>query len=138
MLTGFWLVAGALSTPAATFQRYVGAWQHDDARQPLSCSPRPELDAQRRPAGPARTTRRRTRAASTRRPGLDLNAQDPRSNLRFVEQPELGGDGTFEVEVVHDVSVPGTFLGFIPASRTETQVLAVLGHVDLARYPITG
>ena len=40
--------------------------------------------------------------------------------------------------MVHDVSVPGTFLGFIPASRTETQVLAVLGHVSLARYPVTG
>ena len=80
----------------------------------------------------------RVAALNSADPDLDLNAQDPRSNLRFVEQPVSADSATFEVQVVHDVSVPGTFLGFIPASRTETQVLAVLGHVSLARYPITG
>jgi hypothetical protein len=139
-LTGFWLIAGAMSSPAATFQRYVGAWQHDNVAAAAPLFATPELYAQMT----ARWTTedslisKRVAELNANDPDLDLNAQDPRSNLRFVEQPVTPESASFEVQVVHDVTVPGTFLGFIPASRTETQVLAVLGHVTLARYPITG
>jgi hypothetical protein len=139
-LTGFWLVAGALSTPTATFQRYVGAWQHHDTAATSILFASPELAAQQA----ARWTSeddlvdKRVQSLEHDDPSLDLNADDPRSNLRFMVQSENAETATFEVEVVHDVTVPGTFLGFIPASRTETQVLAVLGHVDLARHQVTG
>ncbi len=140
VLTGFWLVAGALSSPAATFQRYVGAWQHDNVAAAAPLFATPELYAQMT----ARWTTEddlvsaRVAALNAADPDLDLNAQDARSNLRFVEQQVSAASAAFEVQVVHDVSVPGTFLGFIPASHTETQVLAVLGRVTLGLYPITG
>jgi hypothetical protein len=140
VLTGFWLIAGALSSPAATFQRYVGAWQHDDVKAAAPLFATPELYAQMtaRWGSEDKLISERVEALNEATPDLNLNAQDPRSNLRFVEQPISAESASFEVQVVHDVSVPGTFLGFIPASRTETQVLAVLGHVTLGRYPIDG
>jgi hypothetical protein len=140
VLTGFWLIAGALSSPAATFQRYVGAWQHGDVKAAAPLFASPELYAQMtaRWNSENKLISQRVAALNSADPDLELNPQDPRSNLRFVEQPITAETASFEVQVVHDVSVPGTFLGFIPASRTETQVLAVLGHVSLARYPVTG
>jgi hypothetical protein len=140
VLTGFWLVAGALASPAATFQRYVGAWQRDDvaAAAPLFATPEVAQQLTARWSTEDKLITSRVAALNAANPKLDLNAQDPRSNLRFVEQPVSADAAAFEVQVVHDVSVPSTFLGFIPASRTETQVLAVLGHVTLGRYPIEG
>lgn len=141
LLTGFWLFAGSLASPAATFERYVGAWQHHDATDAVGLFANPPLAvalaADWRTEDQAIATRVARLAAADRR--LDLDTVHPQANLRFVlgaSPPTPGGDATvrrFDIQIVHQVSVPGSFLGILPASHTETRVLEVVGSAVLVR-----
>jgi hypothetical protein len=144
LLTGFWLVAGATSSPSATFQRYVEAWQSGDAAAAASLFVEPEDAARLAEDWEAEGLgmAERIRALADADPDWELDREHPERNLRFDYQPgsPLAGTDrvTFDVQVVRRVTVPTTFLGLVPASRSETMVVDTIGHADLVRRPLTG
>jgi hypothetical protein len=144
LLTGFWLVAGATSSPASTFERYVGAWQEGDpvAAAHLFAEP---IDAaalgdawERQDRGMAG----RIGALADADPGWELDRQHPERNLRFdyhPGDPVAGADVVrFDIQVIRRISVPTTFFGLVPASRSETRVVDTIGQADLVRRPVGG
>jgi hypothetical protein len=144
VLTGFWLVAGATASPAATFQHYVGAWRAGDAAAALALFDGPrdaaalaaEWDGQR--AAIAARISELARAD----PQWRLDRDDPGSNLRFDLH---AGDAAaaedrvrFDIHVVRQVAVATTFLGLVPASRSETRVVETIGQAALVRRSAAG
>jgi hypothetical protein len=144
LLTGFWLVAGSLSSPASTFERYVGAWQAGtpgaaaalfaDAPDPVRLAADWMADD--------REVRDRIRALADADPSWDLDREHPERNLRFdyhAGDPVPGAQRVrFDVHVVRQVSVPTSFFGLMPATRQETRVVDTVGQVDLLRRSISG
>ena len=138
VFTGFWLVGGASATPAATLERFVGAWRDD---QPA--------DGERlllEPAGPAALSVEWRRAdaiihdrivvlATTLGVGPGLHPDDPFADLEFRLVDRADGDpgerAVAEVLIVRQVVARSSFLGLFPTAVQDTQVLERLGEVRL-------
>jgi hypothetical protein len=145
LLTGFWLFSGAQASPAATFERYVGAWRHDDADSAVGLfaqPPRASALADRWEVQ-ERLIADRIDALADADPEFRLDTENPETNLRFdLHDPGVTGGGAgpvqFDVHVVRQVSVPSTFFGLVPATQTETRIVDTVGSATLIRRPIDG
>jgi hypothetical protein len=144
LLTGFWLVAGALSSPAATFERYVGAWRagNPDAAAALFAEAPDPVRLAAEWTADDRGVMERIRALADADPRWDLDREHPERNLRFdyhAGDPVPGADRVrFDVQIVRRVSVPASFFGLMPATRQETRVVDTVGQVDLLRRDLGG
>lgn len=147
LLTGFWLFAGAQASPAATFERYIGAWRHNDpaAAVGLFAQPIDPLTLVARWEAQEKLIAARVETIAEADPEFSLNRQDPDTNLRFELHVPEAGDATsaggpveFDVHVVRQVTVPSTFFGLVPASRTETRIVETVGDATLVRRPLEG
>ena len=141
--TTFWLIGGSTASPAATFARYIGAWEthHPEIATDLFVTPR---DAETLSAAwqvDDGTVVERVDAASASNPTRDLDEDHPFSNLRFVYQAgssaSSGDRAVLEVQIVRLATVPTTFFGLFPATRSETQTVATIGQAVLVRHPTT-
>lgn len=146
LLTGFWLFAAGNESPAATFQRYVGAWRHGDAAAAASLFAQP-LDSGMVKATWERQERlisQRIAALADADPEFSLDRVNPETNLRFDLHDPGNGPATavgrvqFDVHVVRQVTVPSTVLGIVTASRTEIRVVETIGQALLVRRPLQG
>jgi hypothetical protein len=144
LLTGFWLVAGAESSPASTFERYVGAWREGDSGAAARLFAEPPDIFQLETAWEAqdRSVVGRIGRLAEADPGWELDREHPERNLRFDYHPGdllAGVDHVrFDVQVVRRVQVPTSFFGVVPATRSETRVVDTVGQVDVVRLPLTG
>jgi hypothetical protein len=145
LLTGFWLVGGATASPAATFQRYVDAWEGghpDDATALFSAAPGRQDLADEWQAQHAWISGR-VGALAAASPEWSLDEENPEANLRFTQSSAAAtGSGTdqarFDIQIVRQVTVPTTFLGLLPATQTETRVVETIGSASLVRTPLDG
>jgi hypothetical protein len=137
-------VAGATSSPPSTFERYVSAWQAGDtaAATPLFADPAAASRLEAEWVAADDGVAGRIRALSDAEPGWGLDRDHPESNLRFVYHagdPLPGAHGvSFDVQVVRTITVPTTFFGLVPASRSETRVVDTIGRADVIRRPLAG
>jgi hypothetical protein len=146
LLTGFWLFAGSLASPAATLERYVGAWQHGDTAGAvrLLAQPRDEGALAADWEFEDAVIAKRVKVLGTADARLGLDIDHPDQNVRFEAEPGDPSGGAdpdiamFEIQIVHSVSVRSTFLGIVPTSRTETRVLEVLGTAIVVRRDVPG
>ena len=145
LLTGFWLFSGAEASPAATFQRYVGAWRHDDAEARRSACSRNRHGRRRSRIG-GRSRSASSPTASTPSPmripssAWTRRTRTPTCASTCTTGVTDGGAGPvqFDVQVVRQVSVPSTFFGLVPATRTETRIVDTVGSATLIRRPVDG
>lgn len=144
LLTGFWLFSGAEASPAATFQHYIGAWRHDDAGAAVGLFAQPPQAAELadRWEEQEQLIAARVDALADADPEFSLDTENPDTNLRFDLHDSVGDGGAgpvqFDVHVVRQVSVPSTFFGLVPATRTETRIVDTVGTATLIRRPIDG
>lgn len=147
LLTGFWLFAGSQASPAATFERYVGAWHHDDAGAAVGLfaqPPQASVLADRWELEENLVAARITELADAD-PEFSLDKENPDTNLRFdlhdpdgVDSDAGPGPVQFDVHVVRQVSLPSTFFGLVPSTRTETRIVDTVGSVTLIRRSVDG
>ena len=138
VFTGFWLGGGSSATPAATLERFVGAWRDDlpEAGDRLFVDP----------PGPAMVEAQWERAnaiihdrivllAASLGPTSGLHPDDPFADLEFRLVPAADGvpgeRAVAEVLVVRQVVGRSSFLGLFPTAVQETEVLERLGEVRL-------
>ena len=145
LLTGFWLFSGAEASPAATFQRYIGAWHHDDAAAAVGLFAQP-------PDAPTLVGQweaqesfiaARIDELADANPEFSLDTENPDTNLRFDLHDQAAADSgaspvQFDIHVVRQVSLPTTFFGLVPATRTETRIVDTVGSATLVRRPLDG
>jgi hypothetical protein len=151
LLSGFWLLAGARATPAATLQHYVAAWQADrpDAALPLFAAPLDQDALAARWAAQRGHVEALVSRSALRYGGQSgLDPAQPFNSLRFEEphvltggpagdQPVRAVDGAIEivVDVVRRRRAEATLLGLIPTATQETVIVERLGHVRLVAAP---
>lgn len=147
LLTGFWLISGAQASPASTFERYVGAWRHGDAGAAIGlfATPTNATALGARWTLESRLIADRINALADANPEFGLDTAKPEANLRFdlhdedaVDTDPGEGPVQFDVNVVRQVSLPTTFFGLVPASRTETRNVETVGRAMLVRRLIDG
>jgi hypothetical protein len=141
--TAFWLVGGSTASPSATFARYVSAWEarHPENATALFVTPRDAASLSAAWAADDRTVGESVEALSASNPTWDLDERNPFANLRFVYQDgssAASGDRVvLEVDIVRLATVPASFFGLVPATRSETQSVARIGQAVLVRRPTT-
>ena len=148
-VTAYWTAGGATASPESTLQRYVSAWElgRPDRATALFVEPiaPPALTALWDDDTAVLTAQVAGLAGS--HPDWHLDVLQPYRDLRF--EPAAPGEGAspttgpdppsdaaaYAVEVVRLARLPTTFLGFIPSSRTETVVVAVVGSITIVKRP---
>jgi hypothetical protein len=139
VLSGFWLVGGGLSSPGATVQHYVAAWQ---AARPA--------DAQRLFAEPvdqaalaADWSRQRDYVTlvvgdAAQRFGIQsgLDPSRPFNSLRFEPRPSATDSvqAVIDVDVVRRRRVETSLFGVIPTASQETVLVERLGQIVLRAH----
>lgn len=141
-ITGFWLVGGTSGSPAATFQRYVSAWQEDLPDRAADL-----FVAQPDRAVLAASFRADSLALRGRLQGLrdalgpesGIDPANPFSSLAFEyaagEAPRRGGAAAIEVHIIRRVSVPTTLFGLFPAATQQSVPVASFAHATLREVP---
>ena len=144
--TGFWLVGGRHSSPAATVEAYMEAWESN--RPDLAVALFPDIthsyDSQYLAALWASDLDRVTTLIDQNRtiygPSSGLNPEHPFLSLRVEQTPQLvtfAGPGprrvrpAFEVEVVRSEQFQTTLLGLIPTTGQRTVVVATVLYMEL-------
>jgi len=141
--TAFWLVGGSTASPSATFARYVSAWEarHPENATALFVTSRDAASLSTAWTADDRTVVESVEAASASNPTWDLDERNPFANLRFVYQAGSSAASVdrvvLEVDIVRLATVPASFFGFFPATRSETQSVATIGQAVLVRRPTT-
>lgn len=126
-LTLLWLAGGRVSTPGATFQRYVAAWLADRPAEAAALFVTPMSAAE--------MTSTWIDHASRLANAPDAQAAD---GLRYEipDGAQLPDRVTIDLEVVRLTTRPGNFLGVFPATRSETELLRHVGRATVVRVPI--
>ena len=147
VLTGYWVLGGATAGPEATLQRYVSAWETNQPERAAVLFATPHD-----PSGVADQWALDTAAIAAHVNELaeqhdewDLDTLRPYRDLRFAPVARRPGSGRadYVVQVVRQAQVATTFLG-LPATRSETQVIDVVGSLSIverasgAALPLTG
>lgn len=141
VLSGFWLFGGRTSSATATFHNYVSAWENDDidGAKGLFMTPRDTSSLTATWKDDAQTVAEAVDNLADAEPEWELDAEHPYTNLRFAfhdGDPPPGADRvTLDIQIVRLASVPSTFFGLFPSTRSETQVVATLGQATLVRVP---
>jgi len=139
--TAFWLTGGSTASPTATFARYVSAWE---TRQPenataLFVTPRDPASLSAAWTADDRAVLEELESVVAANPTWDLDERHPYANLRFVYQdgaaPASGDRVVLDVEIVRLATLPTSFFGLFPATRSETQPVATIGQAVLVRRP---
>jgi hypothetical protein len=144
--TLFWLVAGSGGTPAAVLQRYVSAWRQDQAvaaRELFETPPAaPELDA-RWSTQADYLAARLTALRGSLGTASGIDPAQPWTSLLF--RPEVtpagreatapGAEAVIGIDVVRQVTVPGSFFGLFPTASQESRPVERIGAVRLRAVP---
>jgi hypothetical protein len=143
-LTAFWLSGGSTASAAATFARYVSAWEtsHPENATALFVTPRDAASLAAAWTADNRAVLDRVESIGTANPTWDLDERNPYANLRFVYHDGTAPDGAdralLDVEIVRLATLPTSFFGLFPATRSETQSVATIGQAVLVRRPAGG
>ena len=142
-ITLVFLAGGRVSTPGATFERYVHAWADGDAGTATALFAAPLSEDELLRAWSADEQRLATRLAAVAPPGAASESL-PGSGLTFdsvrFEYPSVAladpSQAQVDLLIVEVVRVRSTALGIFPASTQETRVVARAGRATLRRQPI--
>jgi hypothetical protein len=143
IITLIFLIGGRVSTPGATFERYVHAWTAGDAATAASLFAEPvsedelvhawRIDGERLAARLADTVG--SRPVGTMLPGSELSL----GSIRFEYPPDASSDPlrtNVDLLIVEDVRIRSTVLGIFPATVQETRVVARAGRATLRREAV--
>ena len=139
--TAFWLTGGSTASPSATFARYVSAWEtrHPENATALFVTPRDAASLSAAWTADDRAVLESIEAVVAANPTWDLDERHPYANLRFVYHdgaaPASGDRVVLDVEIVRLATLPTSFFGLFPATRSETQPVATIGQAVLVRRP---
>jgi len=139
--TAFWLVGGSTASPSATFERYVTAWEtgHPENATALFVTPRDAASLSAAWTSDDRAVLEGVEAVVASNPTWDMDERHPFANLRFVDHDdsvaESGDRVVLDIEIVRLATVPTSFFGLFPATRSETQAVATIGQAVLVRRP---
>ncbi len=140
-VTAFWLSGGTTASPTATFARYVSAWEtrHPENAIALFVSARDAASLSAAWTADDRAVLEEVEAISAANPTWDLDERHPYANLRFVyhdgDEPASPDRALVDIEIVRLATLPTTFFGLFPATRSETQPVATIGQAVLVRRP---
>lgn len=141
--TSFWLIGGSTSSPSATFARYVSAWETRDpgSATALFATPRDATALAAAWASDDQAIRESVEAVAASNPEWDLDEVHPYANLRFVYHDGAAAGSpdrvVLDVEIVRLATVPTSFFGLFPSTRSETQPVGTIGQAVLVRRPST-
>jgi len=143
IITLIFLIGGRVSTPGATFERYVHAWTTGDAATAASLFAEPvsedelvhawRIDGERLAARLADTVG--SGPVGTTLPGSELSL----GSIRFEYPPDAFSDPlrtNVDLLIVEDVRIRSTVLGIFPATVQETRVVARAGRATLRREAV--
>jgi hypothetical protein len=142
--TAFWLSGGSTASPGATFARYVSAWEtrHPENATGLFVTPRDAASLLAAWTADDRAVLERVESVVAANPAWDLDERRPYANLRFVYHdgaaPASGERAVLDIEIVRLATLPTSFFGLFPATRSETQAVATIGQAVLVKRPAGG
>jgi hypothetical protein len=140
LLSGFWMVGGGRSSPAATLQNYVAAWQAGRAEVAVDLFEQPAdpttLDAQWR-SQRSRIDELIAAAAARYGSGSGIDPARPFNSLRFEQLPSSDAARTaiVTVDLVRQRSIETTLFGIIPTATQQTVRVERLALVELVARP---
>jgi hypothetical protein len=134
LLSGFWLVGGSRSSPAAAVQHYVAAWQAGKPADAALLFAEP-IDASALDAGwrAQRSHVEQVVRDAARRYGAQsgLDPEEPFNSLRFEVSSTSADRAVVQVEVVRRRRVETSLFGIIPTATQETVLVERLGEISL-------
>lgn len=143
VITLIFLVGGRVSTPGATFERYVHAWTAGDAATAASLFAEPVSEDELVDAWRIDRERLAVRLADTVGSGpagvASRGSELSFGSIRFEYPPDVSTDplrSHVDLLIVEDVRIRSTVLGIFPATVQETRVVARAGRATLRREAV--
>jgi hypothetical protein len=138
-LSGFWLIGGTRSSPAATVQHYVAAWQSgkptDAARMFSAPAEQAQLIGQWT-AHRSRVERVVAEGALVYGAQSGLDTARPFNSLRFEQASTSAGRAVIRVDIVRRQRVETMLFGLIPTATQQTVLVEHLGEISLRAQPV--
>jgi len=148
-LTLFWLVGGTAGSPAAVMQRYVSAWRGGRADVASQLFAAPPAAATLRAGWQQQSMYLAIRLEAIERSLGSASGIDPRTpfaSLMFdiVDAPPAAGghapadrdEAIIAIDIVRDVTVPGSFFGLFPTASQQSVAVERAGTVVLRAVPL--